>query len=166
MNSQNNMEDKVTIERIKLLHPKLRDEALVIFNEINEKLTGDWKCRFSSTLRTFKEQEDIYAIGRTKPGSIRTKAKPGYSFHNYGLAIDIVLVNQKSASWDIKADFDGDGKADWLEAVAVFKKYGWEWGGDWKFFDAPHFQKAFGKSIKQLFDLYSKGNMSNNYVNI
>lgn len=160
------MEDKISIDRIKLLHPKLRDEALVIFNEINNKLTGNYKCRFSSTLRTFKEQEEIYAIGRTKPGGIRTKAKPGYSFHNYGLAIDIVLVNQKSASWDIKADFDGDGKADWLEAVSVFKKYGWEWGGDWKFFDAPHFQKTFGKSIKQLFDLYSKGNMSNNYVNI
>lgn len=32
----------------------------------------------------------------------------------------------------MKKDFDGDGKADWMEVVAVFKKYGWEWGGDWK----------------------------------
>ena len=28
--------------------------------------------------------------------------------------------------------------------------YGWEWGGDWKFTDLPHFQKTLGKSIKQL----------------
>jgi peptidoglycan L-alanyl-D-glutamate endopeptidase CwlK len=38
----------------------------------------------------------------------------------------------ETASWDIKTDFDGDGKADWMEIVAIFKRYGFEWGGDWK----------------------------------
>jgi peptidoglycan L-alanyl-D-glutamate endopeptidase CwlK len=36
----------------------------------------------------------------------------------------------------------------------VFKKYGWEWGGDWTSFkDYPHFQKTFGKSIPILLTL-------------
>jgi DNA polymerase III delta prime subunit len=34
--------------------------------------------------------------------------------------------------------------------VKIFKSYGWEWGGDWKFTDMPHFQKTYGLSIKQL----------------
>jgi len=60
----------------------------------------------------------------------------------------------ETASWDVKTDFDGDGKADWMEIVTIFKRYGFEWGGDWKFNDAPHFQKTFGKSINELAELH------------
>jgi len=150
------MKDQITLDRIKLVHPKLRAEVAVIYDEIVNALRGKAFCRFTHTLRTFKEQEAIYAQGRTKPGPIVSKAKPGLSLHNYGLAIDIVLIDAKSVSWDMKKDFDGDGKADWMEVVAVFKKYGWEWGGDWKRFpDAPHFQKAFGKTPSQYFALWN-----------
>ncbi len=149
--------DKITLDRIEFLHPKLRAEALAIYKEICEELKGRVMCRFSFTYRSVKEQNDIYAQGRTKPGKIVTNAKGGSSYHNYGLAIDIVLILDKNgdgkyetASWDTKLDFDSDGKSDWQEVVAIFKSYGWEWGGDWKFVDAPHFQKTFGYSIKQL----------------
>jgi peptidoglycan L-alanyl-D-glutamate endopeptidase CwlK len=151
------MEDKSTIERIKLLHPQLIDEANDIYKEIQSALKGRAICRFSHTLRTFEEQNALYAQGRTKPGKIVTKARGGESMHNYGLAVDIVLLVDKdkngtfeSASWETNVDFDGDGVADWMEVVKIFKMYGWEWGGDWKFIDMPHFQKSFGKSIKQL----------------
>jgi peptidoglycan L-alanyl-D-glutamate endopeptidase CwlK len=158
------MTDKTTISRIALLHPKLRDEATKIYNEITTALTGRAMCRFSFTLRTIAEQNALFAQGRTRlfdsKGNrlgIVTKAKGGQSYHNYGLAIDIVLLvdrdNNKSfesASWDVKTDFDRDGRSDWMECVAIFKKYGWEWGGDWKFVDAPHFQKTFGHKISAL----------------
>ena len=85
------MQDKVTIERIKLLHPKLRNEALEIYNQICISLTGKAICRFAFTLRSFKEQEALYAQGRSLPGKIVTQAKAGLSYHNYGIAIDIVL---------------------------------------------------------------------------
>ncbi len=108
-------------------------------------------CRFAYTLRTNQEQNDLYAIGRTKPGKKVTNAKGGQSYHNYGMAVDIVLIiDGKTASWDTKGDFDNDGKSDWQEVVAIFKRYGWEWGGDWKFTDYPHFQKTFGLSIADL----------------
>lgn len=80
------------------------------------------------------------------------------------MAIDIVLLVDKdkngtfeSASWETNVDFDGDGKADWMEVVAIFKRYGWEWGGDWHFKDMPHFQKSNGISISQLQKTYPKG---------
>lgn len=158
--------DKITIERIKLLHPKLRDEVMNIYAEICEALSGRAICRFAYTLRTFAEQDAIYAQGRTKPGKIVSNAKGGLSMHNYGLAVDIVLiVDGKEASWDVKKDFDGDGKADWQEIVTIFKQYGWEWGGDWKFVDAPHFQKTLGHNVRELLALYNAKKVdANNYV--
>ena len=158
--------DKITLDRIKLLHPKLRDEVTNIYNEICEALSGRSICRFAYTLRTFAEQDVIYAQGRTKPGKIVSNAKGGLSMHNYGLAVDIVLIlDGKEASWDTKKDFDGDGKADWQEIVTIFKQYGWEWGGDWKFVDAPHFQKTLGHNVRELLALYNAKKVdANNYV--
>ena len=144
------MKDEKTLERIKLLHPKLRAEVSTIYDEICEALSGKAMCRFAYTLRTFAEQNALYAQGRTKPGAKITNAKGGQSYHNYGLAIDIVFLVGNAASWDTKTDFDNDGKSDWQEVVAIFKRHGWEWGGDWKFTDMPHFQKTLGKSIADL----------------
>ena len=128
-----------------------------------------YSCRFAYTLRTCAEQDGLYAQGRSKPGSIVTNAKGGQSYHNYGLAIDIVLLVDKdkngsfeTASWDLKTDFDGDGKSDWMEVVSIFKRYGYEWGGDWKFVDAPHFQKTLGRSIHELQALHTTDKVDKN----
>jgi peptidoglycan L-alanyl-D-glutamate endopeptidase CwlK len=149
--------DALTLQRIELLHPSVRQEAKEIYEEICERLNGRVLCRFAFTLRTFAEQDALYAQGRTTKGVKVTNAKGGQSWHNYGLAIDIVMLHDKddngtneTASWDNKIDFDGDGVADWLEVVYVFKLYGWEWGGDWTSFkDTPHFQKTFGLTIAE-----------------
>ena len=149
--------DQVTIERIKLMHPSVRDEVQQMYEEMCEALSGCAIVRFAYTLRTIAEQNELYAQGRTKAGKIVTNAKGGQSYHNYGLAFDIVLLVDKdkngsfeSASWETNVDFDGDGKADWQEVVQIAKSYGWTWGGDWKFTDKPHFEKTFGYSVKQL----------------
>lgn len=161
------MKDIKTIERIALMHPKLREEVYNLYEDVCDRLTGKAFCRFSHTLRTFAEQRELYALGRTKEGKIVTQAREGFSYHNYGLAIDIVLIDGKNASWDAKKDFDGDGKSDWMEVVQTFKEYGWEWGGDWRFKDAPHFQKTLGYSVRQLYNLYISGKVDdNNYVRI
>ena len=151
------------------MHPKLRDEAVELYDEIVASLTGSAICRFAYTLRTFAEQDALFAQGRSKPGKVVTNAKGGQSYHNYGLAIDIVLLTDKdkngtfeTASWDLKTDFDGDKKADWMEVVQIFKRYGFEAGIDWKFVDAPHFQKSFGKSIYELKALHTAGKVDKN----
>lgn len=164
--------DKVTNERIEKLHPTVRAEVTQIIEACDKALTGRAKVRISQGLRTFKEQNDLYAQGRTTPGPNVTKSRPlggkitnakgGQSIHNYGLAVDIVLIiDGKTASWDTKADWDGDKKADWMECVEIFKAHGWDWGGDWNSFkDLPHFEKK-GHTWRNL---ATKGKDKNNYV--
>ena len=140
--------DKTSLSRVALMHPILRTELTNILSEIEQ---GGVSIRLTQTLRTIQEQNDLYAIGRTKPGKIVTNAKGGQSYHNWALALDICLLHKDgSVSWSLNEDLDKDGIADWMEVVKVFEKYGWEWGGKWKFKDTPHFQKTFGKSIKDL----------------
>lgn len=136
----------------------------MIYNEITRVLKGNATVRFAQGLRTFAEQQALYNQGRTKPGKIVTKARAGSSYHNYGLAIDIVLLVDKdnngtyeTASWDMIKDFDGDNVADWMEIVAIFKKYGWGWGGDWRSMkDYPHFEKTFGYSVSNLLNKWNR----------
>lgn len=144
------MKDQITLDRIKLLHPKVREEVAEIYDEICEALQGRAICRFSYTLRTFAEQDLLF-----KKVPKVTNAKGGMSYHNYGLAIDIVFLVNGKAVWDVKSDFDWDGKSDWMEVVAIFKSFGWEWGGDWQFKDSPHFQKTFGHSVRELLSLHN-----------
>lgn len=157
--------DKITLQRIELIHPVLREEVREIYKEIGERLTGRAAVRFTHTLRTFAEQAEIYAKGRTAPGKIVSNARPGRSWHNYGMAVDIVLLVGGGALWDIKTDFDGDGKADWTEAAQTFKEFGWDWGGEWRFKDYPHFQKTLGNTIDQMHKRFLSGKVdANGYV--
>ncbi len=181
--------DQITLDRIGLMHPKERTNALLMYNEMCEAVKGRVLIRFAYTLRSFSEQNALYELGRTvknpngfhpikKPlGNIVTWARGGDSFHNYALAWDLVLVLDKdgngsyeTASWDMTIDLDGDGIADWREIVEIAIKYGYEWGGNWNKpkTDCPHFQKTFGYSIndlKQLF-LAKKFIPNTNYVAI
>jgi len=120
------MKDKITIDRIKLLHPELQTEVNKIYDEIVQSLGNFVTCRFAFTFRSKKQQDDLYAQGRTvlfnskgRRLGIVTNAKGGESYHNYGLAIDIVLLQDRdkngtheTASWCVKTDFDKDGVAD------------------------------------------------------
>jgi peptidoglycan L-alanyl-D-glutamate endopeptidase CwlK len=156
--------DKVTEERIKFLHPKIRDEVKALITKAEQGFPANIAVRVAQGLRTFEEQNALYAQGRTKSGSIITNAKGGQSYHNYGLAIDFCLLLDKDGngtydqdSWDIKKDNDKDGTADWLEVVRVFEAAGYEWGGKWSSIkDYPHVQKLFGYNWKELLEKYNK----------
>lgn len=142
------MNDLITIKRIAKLHPELRAEVSNILLEIQSK---NIEIRIVQGMRTFAEQDSLYAKGRTAPGKIVTNAKGGQSYHNFGLSVDFCLLHKDgSISWDLKEDADKDGIKDWMEVVDVFEKYGWSWGGYWKKKDNPHFEKTFGYNYKQL----------------
>jgi peptidoglycan L-alanyl-D-glutamate endopeptidase CwlK len=83
-------------------------------------------------LRTYAEQNELYAQGRTKPGPKVTNARGGYSNHNFGIAFDVgVFEGTKYLGESVK-----------YKAVGVLgMDMGLEWGGNWKtIVDQPHFQ--------------------------
>ena len=97
--------------------------------------------RITSGFRSFKEQDKLYAQGRTKPGNIVTNAKGGQSMHNFGVAFDIVDrklgYNLSSYQWK------------WLNVIASLLKL--EWGGTWgAFSDKPHFQYLAGYTESEI----------------
>lgn len=102
-------------------------------------------------LRSFKEQDALYAQGRTKPGKIVTKAKGGQSWHNYGIAVDLVFRENNQWSWD--------DKHPWNTLGALGKGLGLEWGGDWEFKDRPHFQWPKKISLTGARMYYQKGGL-------
>lgn len=156
----NNQVDKVSMNRILALHPKVRFEILHIYKHC---LKNGVKIRVVQGYRTFEEQEALYQQGRTKPGPIVTNARGGYSNHNYALSIDFCLLHPDgSISWSQIEDADSDGKKDWMEVVDTFKSYGYEAGIEWKFRDPPHLQKTFGYSVKQLLALHDSGKVDKN----
>ena len=85
-----------------------------------------------SGLRTYAEQNALYAKGRTAGGKKITNARGGYSNHNFGIAFDIGV-------------FEGDrylpSSSQYKAVGALGQELGLEWGGNWKtFVDQPHFQ--------------------------
>lgn len=91
-----------------------------------------------SGLRSYAQQAALYAQGRTKPGKILTKAPPGSSWHNYGLAVDLGLF--KAGKYLDEANPRLSDRI-YAELAALAKSMGIEWAGEWKSFpETPHFQ--------------------------
>jgi peptidoglycan L-alanyl-D-glutamate endopeptidase CwlK len=90
------------------------------------------RIKIVSGLRTYAEQDALYAQGRTAPGPKVTNARGGYSNHNFGIAFDVgVFEGQKYLPDSPK-----------YKAVGVLgTDLGLEWGGNWKsIVDQPHFE--------------------------
>lgn len=78
-----------------------------------------------------------------------------------------LLKPDGSISWSLSEDANHDGNADWMQVVDLFKSYGYDWGGNWKFKDNPHLEKTFGLSIRQLLNLYNAFHLDDDgYVTI
>ena len=155
---------KVSYHRALLLHPSVRQEAIKGIEACEALLGPKAAVRIVQGLRTFPEQDALYAQGRTTPGPIVTNAKGGASLHNYGLAFDFALLydrdnngSYEQLSWSLTEDIDADKKKDWLEVVEFFETLGWGWGGRWKTKDNPHLEKGFGMTWREMLDKYNKG---------
>ncbi|MEK3969431.1 M15 family metallopeptidase [Paenibacillus sp. FSL H7-0323] len=132
------------------LHPVVMAAATVL---IEHCYSRGVPILITQGLRTIAEQNALYEQGRSNPGVIVTNARGGYSYHNFGLAVDFALLlpNGSSVSWDMNRDYNGNNIKDWIEVVEEAKKLGFDWGGDWTTFkDYPHFQMVFGLTLTQL----------------
>ena len=156
------MKDKISISRVELLHPSIREEVKVLIEKAEEKL-GQFACiRIVQGLRTFPEQQAFYDQGRSKPGPRVTNSKAGQSYHNYGTAIDFAIMYDKDKngtfeklSWDTLADMDMDGQKDWDEVVDLFEDANYTWGGRFSSIkDNPHLEKNIGLNWRVLLIRY------------
>jgi uncharacterized protein YraI len=137
------------------LHPNLQAKVQGLIENAHKKGLNVWIVQ---GMRTIEEQNDLYAQGRTKgqKGKTVTKAKGGDSYHNYGLAVDVVFHGSQPY---------GESH-NWTALGEAGKEAGLEWGGDWKSFkDRPHFQIS-GLSISQLKAWYASGSMENVWKNV
>lgn len=129
------------------LHPELQ-EKVKKFKSACER--AGLKVGISECFRTVKEQNDLYAQGRTKPGNIVTHAKGSTysSMHMWGVAFDFYRNDGKGVYNDSGNFFEKCGK--------IGKSIGLEWGGDWKSFpDRPHLQLPnWGSTTTKLKSLY------------
>jgi RHS repeat-associated protein len=133
--------DKTTDDRIAHLDRRLRLRARLAIN-IEQYDTGR-TYRVTQGLRTSEEQNALYAIGRrgVKGEGVVTNARGGESYHNYGLAFDVVEMRGGEPLWNKPSQ----------SFLDTAKSLGFEWGGDWQRFpDYPHFQMTFGQSLAQL----------------
>ena len=132
------------------LHPTVREKGFKLIEECHKIGIN---IVISQGYRSKADQDKLYAQGRTKPGNIVTNVRGGYSYHNYGLAIDFAVLSAdgKTAIWDTNCDLNKNGKKDWYEVGQIGEKLGFEWGGRWTdFVDIPHLQMTFGLTIQQL----------------
>lgn len=115
----------------------------------------------TSGFRSFDEQEAIYAIGRRGIAGerIKTKAKPGYSAHNYGVACDLAKDKDQDQP-GLQPDWD-DEVYDALGAKA--EEIGLEWSGRWESFrERGHIQlplKRMGFPTERLLAIHRVGGL-------
>ena len=140
------------------------EQSLNMFKNVHPNLVKIMKAAienspfdFSITAgaRTAEEQNKLYQQGRTTKGPVVTKAD-GYknkSNHQiksdgYGHAVDIFICgkydeNGNYQKFNTEQGYD-DKKirevANHIKAVSKNLGLSIEWGGDWKFYDSPHFQ--------------------------
>jgi peptidoglycan LD-endopeptidase CwlK len=123
--------DSVSESRLAEVHPKLAE----LVRKMADLLAAEGvHVRVTQGLRTWDEQKVLYDQGRSTPGKIVTNAQPGHSWHNYGLAVDLVPMTDTGPDWN-------DQHAVWKQMIAAGLKVGLEAGALWRTFpDQPHFQ--------------------------
>ena len=100
-----------------------------------------YRLLVTQTLRTWEEQDQLYAQGRTAPGPIVTHARGGESWHNFGRAIDVCFLNDRGG-----VAYDGP----WELLGHLAEDVGMEWGGSWEHNpDRDHFQFTAGMTLAQ-----------------
>jgi len=133
-------------KRLALVHPKLAQLVRQIAANVG------FEIRAVQGLRTWAEQDMLYAQGRTRIGPKLTNARGGYSNHNFGLAVDLCPFKGGKPQWNDNAGFTQIGN--------TATRLGLEWGGGWaRFPDRPHIQLRGIPTLAECRALYKQGGL-------
>jgi hypothetical protein len=137
-------------KRLQQLHPAL---AVAVRAMVADLATKGTVVEVVQGLRTFAEQDDLYAKGRTTPGPIVTQARGGESNHNFGLAVDLCPFTNGTPDWNAPMSV-------WAAIGTSAEAQGLEWGGQWKkFLDKPHVQLP-SMTVKECARCYETGGLA------
>ncbi|MCI0422760.1 MAG: M15 family metallopeptidase [Acidobacteria bacterium] len=142
--------DPVTERRLKDIHPILAEKVRKLAELLHPEGV---QFRVTQGLRSWSEQEALYAQGRTVPGPKVTNAKPGQSWHNYGCAVDVAPDNPALPGY--QPDWNLNHPA-WKRLIDVAESIGLRSGKAWN--DSPHLEYTgrFGPTpngeIKYLYE--------------
>jgi peptidoglycan L-alanyl-D-glutamate endopeptidase CwlK len=101
------------------------------------------------TYRSPEEQDELFKIGRTKPGRIVTNARGWESWHQYRRAIDFVPVRAGKPVWGTL----GDDWALWEAIGQLAEARGFEWAARWREMrEYAHIQITGGLTIAEARD--------------
>lgn len=131
------------------LHPHVRAMAEQLLEQAER---AGIRLTVTFTLRSMETQAALYAQGRTAPGHIVTNARPGHSYHNFGLAIDVVPTELLALPrWGDTPANQAHADALWKQLGAIGKAIGFHWGGEFKTLrDRPHFEWSGGLNLADL----------------
>ncbi|HEU0217266.1 MAG TPA: D-alanyl-D-alanine carboxypeptidase family protein [Stellaceae bacterium] len=110
------------------LHPAMRTRVASVMAEIE---AADLPLKVFEAWRSPERQRFLYAQGRTRTGEVVTNAQAWESYHQYGLAVDIVGFVRGNWTWDLPS-------ANW----ARLHEIGAEHGLEWLSWEKPHLQLA------------------------
>lgn len=149
--------DERSAKNIATLDPKVRTyfEVIAIEGTKIAQSMGATGYVMISGNRTYEEQNELYAKGRTAPGPVVTNAKGGYSNHNfrvagdYGVFRDGVYLDGSKLAADVGlASRIHKAVAARIKALFPGKI---SWGGDWTSFrDEPHYEYKTGLTLAQM----------------
>lgn len=151
------MRDQYSVAALGGLHPKVRKDFQDFIEECEEQF--NITLRIVQGFRSFAEEDALYAKGRTvkgdnaRPdhpmGDVVCNSKGGQSYHNYGLAIDIVPIDGKKEDW----------KFNYARIVNIGAQWNITWGGNFpgSFKDYDHFESKCGHSWQDLLPMYQAG---------
>ena len=131
-----------SLSRLQTLQPTVQP----IFKSFLEQCeAAGIPCEAVQGTRTFAAQQALYNQGIDNDPSTPkvTNAKPGDSYHQYALALDVVPHAYKSLpEWNPSGPY-------WERIGQIGESLGLQWGGRWSKPDKPHFQFA-GAPISEL----------------
>ena len=130
-----------TKKRIDELHPNIKPYVIAFVNKCE---SAGIKLEITSGIRSMAQQQALQKTGKA--------AKAGFSYHNYGLAVDVKTVNSN----------------DWDTVGEIGKSLGFRWG---RYFVNPrsedwHFDMGFGNSPAELKKKLDNGDVDNGFVNL
>ena len=142
--------DSRTLKNIATLDPKAQPRFRA-FAEAAKDIAATMKCDYImiSGHRTWEEQDELYD---RRPRV--TKARGGYSNHNFGIAGDFGVFQGK-----VYLDESNPALASKVHkaCAAIAPKFGLSWGGTWKTFtDEPHYEINTGLTMASKRLIYKK----------